>query len=150
MFFSSRTSPPRSTLAVSAADMSLEDWMPVNVISDSLQAQRAQTWMIVGSASQLPTKLPLGFLDHHVIDAGMAHFHQSQLVKLPVLVPIRAKPVAGIVTPFIGKTHGDARAFEGPHLFDQPVFEFLRPFSLEELDDGSPAREKLGAIAPRA
>ena len=95
--------------------------------------------MIVGSASQLPTKLPLGLLNHHVIDAGMARFHQSQLVKLPVLVPIRAKPVAGIVTPLIGKTHGDARAFEGPHLFDQPVFEFLRPLAPEEFDDGRPA-----------
>jgi hypothetical protein len=64
----------------------------MDVMSVSLQAPRAQTRMIVGSASQLPPKFALWFLNCHVINAGVARFHQSKLVT--------------------------ARAFESPHFLD--------------------------------
>src|SRR6188768_557358 len=105
--------------------------------------------MIVGPASQLPPKPAVRFADYDVVDAGVTRPHQSQLVELPVLVAVRTEPVAGIVTPFVGKPHRDARAFEGPHLFDQAVFDFPGPFALQEFDDGGPAGEEFRAIAPR-
>src|ERR1700751_2040393 len=98
----------------------------------------------------IPMILALGLLDRKVIDAGKASPHQAVLGELPVLVAVGAKPVAGIVVPFIGKAYRNPVLGEGPELLDQPVVELLGPFAREEGNDLLPPVDELGTIAPIA
>src|SRR5262249_1255608 len=74
--------------------------------------------------------------------------HQPVRVELPVLVAIAAKPVAGIVVPFICKAHGDPAVAECPHLLDQPIIELATPFAREKRLDVLAAVNELGAVPP--
>ncbi len=80
----------------------------------------------------------------------MAHIHQAVLVEFPVLVPVGAIPLAGIVVPFIGEAHGDTVPREGPDLLDEAIFEFLVPLARQELDDLRPPPREFRAIPPAA
>src|SRR5262247_4301312 len=106
--------------------------------------------MIVGTLAERPVIFPLAILDRQVIDAGDAPPHQGVLVELPVLVAIAAKPVAGIVVPFICKAHGDPVVAERPHFLDQPIIELAIPFAREKRLDLRAALNELGAVAPDA
>src|SRR5438874_1309012 len=79
-----------------------------------------------------------------------ARLHETMLVELPVLVAVRAEPLAGVVMPLVGEAHGDAVAVEGPQFLDEPVVELLVPFAREELHDGLAPLQELRAIAPHA
>ena len=75
--------------------------------------------MFVRPATQRPTVLAVRFLNRQVIDACDAATHKAAVVELPVLVAISTEPIAGIVTPLIGKAYRDACAIKGPEFFDQ-------------------------------
>jgi hypothetical protein len=49
----------------------------------------------------------IALADRKVVDAGNAASHQAALVKLPILVAERPKPVAAVVMPLIGETYRD-------------------------------------------
>ena len=88
-----------------------------------------------------------------VVRAQGAAWHRWWLVlgvELPVLVAVGARPVPGLVTPFIGKAHGNAVTGKGPELLDQPIVVLARPFPGQERLDLVAAVQELGAIAPLA
>src|SRR5690606_27995720 len=87
----------------------------------SLQPEVRQSWMIVRPPAERPAELALGLGDRQIVDAGYAPAHQAVLVELPVLIAVRAEPVAGVVVPFVRKAHGDARAVERPQFLDQAI-----------------------------
>src|SRR5215813_10667043 len=87
-------------------------------------------------------------LDRQVVDAGDAPPHQAVRVELPVLVAIAAKPVAGIVVPFICKAHSDPVVAVRPHFLDQPIIELAIPFAREKRLNRLAAVNELGAIPP--
>ena len=93
---------------------------------------------------------PFVFPDGQIVDAGEATLHESLHVELPVFIAIRAKPMAGIVTPFVGEAHRDPIFVEGPEFLDQAIVEFAAPFACKKLDDGFAPAEKFRAISPNA
>ena len=64
--------------------------------------------MVIWTPTERPVVLPLGFFDRQIVDAGNAQSHQAVRVEFPILVAIAAEPGIAVVTPFVGKTHGDA------------------------------------------
>src|SRR5262245_25190495 len=106
--------------------------------------------MTVWTATEGPVIFALAILDRQVVDAGDAPPHQAILVELPVLIAIAAKPVAGIVMPFICKAHSDPVVAECPHFLDQPIIELAIPFAREKRLDLLAAVNELGAVAPDA
>src|SRR3954467_13427956 len=106
--------------------------------------------MIVGAAPERPVILALAFLDRQVVDAGDAPAHQAAFVELPILVAIAAKPVAGIVVPFICKAHGYPVVAKRPDVLDQAVLQLTNPLASEECLDGLAAANEFGAVAPNA
>ena len=95
-------------------------------------------------------ELALGFLDREVIDAGEALLHQPIVGELPVLVAVRAKPVPGIVMPFVSEAHRYPVLGEGPELLDEAIIELLHPFARQERDDLGATAEKLRPVSPVA
>src|SRR3954471_13999077 len=65
--------------------------------------------MVVGASTEEPVIFAFAIFDRQVVDAGDPPSHQALFVELPILVAIAAKPVAGIVVPFICKAHGGER-----------------------------------------
>ena len=91
--------------------------------------------MFVGTTPERPMVFALGFANRQIIDAGEAPPHVTVFVEFPILIAVGAEPVAAVVTPLIGKAHGNAVLVPGPDLLDQPVLELARPFAREEADD---------------
>src|SRR5262245_10580521 len=106
--------------------------------------------MILWASAWWPMILSGGFRDRKVIDAGDAPTHEAALVELPVLIAVRAMPLAGIVMPFVGEPHCDAILVKCPQFLDQAIVQFLVPFTDQKLHDGVAPGEKLGAVAPNA
>ena len=77
--------------------------------------------MIVRPAPQGPVILTFRFLDRQIIDAGVTVMHNAPLVKLPVLVPVRPEPVAGIVVPLVGEADCNAGPVESSQLLDKSI-----------------------------
>ena len=73
--------------------------------------------------------LALRVLNRQIINGCKSKSHQAVVIKLPILIAVRAKPVSRVVMPFIGKAHGDTIFVVSPKLFDQAVFEFFGPFA---------------------
>src|SRR6185436_19548098 len=114
------------------------------------QTEIGQARMMIGAAAGRPMELAVGLLDWQIVDARDASLHQSLFVEFPVFIAIRAKPVFGVVMPFISKANGDARFVKCPKLLDQAIVEFFGPFAPQELDDGLAPGKKLGPVAPLA
>src|SRR5204863_391065 len=93
------------------------------------EAQVAQARMVIGPATERPVVLAIALADRCVIDGCMTLPHQAVLVEFPILVAIRAEPVARIIVPLVGKPNRDAIALVRPKLLDQPVIQFLLPLS---------------------
>ena len=55
--------------------------------------------------------------------------HLAQFVEFPILIAVRAIPLAGIVVPLVFKANGDAIVAERPQLFLQATVQFLVPFA---------------------
>ena len=85
--------------------------------------------MVIGPATERPVVLAIALADRCVIDGCMTLPHQAVLVEFPILVAIRAEPVARIIVPLVGKPNRDAIALVRPKLLDQPVIQFLLPLS---------------------
>jgi hypothetical protein len=96
----------------------------------------------------IPVKLAVIIPDGKIIDARVALLHEAGIVVVPVLVPIGTKPVAAVIVPFVGEAHGNAVVGERPKLFDEAVFEFAYPLSLQERNDRLATHKKLASIAP--
>lgn len=83
-----------------------------------LEAQIAQTWVIVRPAPLRPAELPVCFFNRMFVDAGEPTFHEAIFVELPVFVTIGPEPVAAVIVVFVGVTHGDAMTVMGPKFLD--------------------------------
>src|SRR6266853_5360636 len=66
--------------------------------------------MVIGASTEGPVIFALAIFDRQVVDAGDPPSHQALFVELPILVAIAAKPVAGIVVPFICKSYAKRTA----------------------------------------
>src|SRR5258708_4083428 len=97
-----------------------------------------------------PQELSFVVGDGDVVDAGLAPAHQAGGIELPLLVAVRAKPVARVVAPLVLKAHRDPVVVERPQLLDQAVLDLARPLSPQKGDDLGAALEELRAVAPAA
>src|SRR5437763_17203336 len=88
--------------------------------------------MAVRAPPDRPVVQAIALADRKVVDAGNAASHQAALVKLPILVAERPKPVAAVVMPLIGETYRDAVLAETPQLFDQAVLQFAIQFTCQK------------------
>src|SRR3954469_8324451 len=113
-----------------------------------LKAQIAERWVVVGAPTEEPVIFALPTFDRQVVDAGNPPSHQALFVELPILVAIAAKPVAGIVVPFICKAHGNPVVAKPPDLLDQPILQLANPLAYEERLNSLAAANELGAVAP--
>ena len=93
----------------------------------------AQAGMLVRPPPQRPVELPVAFRNGEIVDAGVPHPVETVLVILPILIAIGTKPVPRIVPPLVRETNRDVISSEGPQLFDQPIFQLLRPLALSAI-----------------
>src|ERR1700720_2928467 len=114
----------------------------------ALEAKIAQSRMIIRTAPWCPIILALRLLDWQIVDGSKPQAHQPVLIELPILIAVRAKPIAGVIVPFIGKARGDAVSLERPKLFNQPIVQLFRPFAFEKRDDLFPSVHKFRAVSP--
>src|ERR1700682_3381161 len=84
-----------------------------------LEAKIAKSRMIIRTAPWCPVILALRLLDRQIVDGSKPQAHQPVLIELPILISIRAKPIPGVIVPFIGKAHGDTVSLERPRLFER-------------------------------
>src|SRR5262245_45345138 len=106
--------------------------------------------MVIRAPAQRPMIFAVAGGDREIVDARDAPLHESPLVELPVLVPVRAIPVARIVVPLVRETNGDAVALTRPQLLDEPIVQLAGPFASQKLLNRVPPRQELGSIAPDA
>ena len=104
--------------------------------------------MAVRAPPDRPVVQAIALADRKVVDAGNVASHQAALVKLPILVAERPKPVAAVVMPLIGETYRDAVLAECPDFFYQAIVKLAVPFALQEGLDVGATLKKLRAIAP--
>src|SRR5438093_1554164 len=102
--------------------------------------------MIIRPPPQRPVIFALQGSYGQVVDAREAGAHQAVLRELPVLVAVRAKPIAGVIVPLVSEAYGNAIGVEGPKLFDQPIVQLARPLAFEESDDLPPAIGELRTV----
>src|SRR5262245_19561518 len=76
--------------------------------SRALQTQRSKPRVVIRAPAERPVILALACGNGQIVDARDAPLHEPAIVELPVLVAVRAIPVARIVVPLIGETHGNA------------------------------------------
>ena len=101
-----------------------------------------------GSTLPLPAKFAVFLANGQIVDAGVPEPHVAEFIKLPVLVPIRAEPLARVIVIFILETDGNAIATEGPQFFSQAVIQLPVPFAPEKFHHLRPAVHELGTVAP--
>src|SRR5882724_4648503 len=118
------------------------------MMAQGLETEIGQSKMLVWPTTERPMIFAVRLLDREVIDARQPMPHQAVVIKLPILIAVRAIPVPGIIMPFVGKTRRDAIPVEGPKLFDQPIIEFLRPFAAKKRDDFMSAVYEFRAVSP--
>src|SRR5262245_35733367 len=104
--------------------------------------------MFIWATTKRPMILALRLLDGQVVDRCKPELHQAVSIKLPVLIAVGAKPIPGVVMPFIGETNSNAVCVAGPKLFDQPVIEFLGPFARQKLNDLISSVQEFSSISP--
>jgi hypothetical protein len=86
----------------------------------------------------------------NVVDRGVPHHRQPQLVELPILIPVRTKPIPRVVVPFVSEANRDPIVLNRPEFFDQAVIKLVRPFSAKEGDDLLSAYDEFSPVAPSA
>ena len=106
--------------------------------------------MAGGTRSGGPQELAVFRGDRHVVDACFPAAHQSIAIEFPLLVAVRAKPMAGIIAPLILEANTDVVFMERPKLLDEPVIKFVGPFAGKEFDDGRAPVKKFRAVSPAA
>jgi hypothetical protein len=93
-------------------------------------------------------KLSVANLDGQLVDARMPLVHQSLSVELPILVPIGAKPITGIIVVLICEPHGNASLVKGPQFLDESIIQLPDPLPSKERDDLLPAGWELCSVSP--
>ena len=73
--------------------------------------------MIVWPTTQRPMEFTVRFFDRQIIDTSIATLHQAILVKFPVFIAIRTKPLAIVIVPLVGESDRDSVAFISPEFF---------------------------------
>src|SRR5260370_22174528 len=114
------------------------------------KSEIAQTRVAIGTPAERPVEFALALPDRQIVDAGDAQAHQTVLVEFPVLVAMAAKPVAAVVVPLIGETHGNAVVAEGPDFLDQAVVKFALPLASQKLLDRLAALQEFHTVPPPA
>src|SRR6266540_948702 len=104
--------------------------------------------MFVRTATEWPMILALRLFNRQVVNGCKPKPHQTVVIKLPVLVAIRAEPVSRVIVPFVSEPHGDTVCVVSPKLFDQPVVKFFGPLAFQKLNDLSSSSRELGAVSP--
>src|SRR6266404_842509 len=104
--------------------------------------------MRIGPAAKRPMIFSFRLLDWEVVDGRVAKSHQTIVAKLPILIAVGAKPIPGVVVPFVSEAHRDAISSESPELFDQPIVQLLGPFAFQKLNDFLSSIRKLSPISP--
>src|SRR5262245_17914479 len=104
--------------------------------------------MFIRTSAKRPMILALRLLNRQVVNGCKPKLHQTVVIKLPVLVAVRAEPVSGVIVPFVGEPHGDTVFVVSPKLFDQPVVEFFGPLAFQKLNNLSSSGRELCAVSP--
>jgi len=104
--------------------------------------------MIIRPPPDRPTKQPVRLRNRQIVDARMTPLHQSLLIELPVLIPIRPKPLPSGIMALITEPHRNPVPIKRPQLFDQSVLQLPRPFPRQKSNYLLPARNKLRPVAP--
>src|SRR5882724_5940758 len=86
--------------------------------------------------------------DRGVVNAGDAAAHETVGVEFPQLIAVRAKPLAGVVVPFVFERNRNAISVKGPERLLEAVIEFTVPFAAKESLDFVAAVEEFGTISP--
>jgi hypothetical protein len=63
--------------------------------------------MIVGAFSQGPMEFAVSCRDREFVDARMSRIHQPLIVEFPILVPVSAEAVPGIIVVFVCESNGN-------------------------------------------
>ena len=66
--------------------------------------------------------------------------HETAALEFPVLVSVRAKPLAAVVVPLVGEAYRDAVVAKRPDFLDQPVVELAAPLARQKRLDRRTAR----------
>jgi hypothetical protein len=104
--------------------------------------------VIVGSTSERPAKLTVGFGNRMFVNAGVPNPHQTICGEFPVLVSVSAEPLTAVIMMLVSITDCDAVPCERPQLLDQAVVELLVPFAGQKSLRLSAARHELDAVTP--
>lgn len=91
--------------------------------------------MIIRPPALRPMKFARALLDRQIIDARETQLHKPVLIELPILIAVRAKPLAILIVPLIRETHRDAIICECPEFLDQTVLLLPLPFALQKVLD---------------
>ena len=106
--------------------------------------------MAGGTRSGGPQEFAVLRRDHHIVDARFAAAHQAIAIEFPLLVAVRAKPMAGRIAPLILEANTDPVFMERPKVLDEPVIVLVCPFAGKEFDDGRASGKKFRAVSPAA
>jgi hypothetical protein len=139
---------PLRLLSVSSASKSFPPISPGKKRRMTSQSERTQPSMPFRTCSRRPTILTISLRNRQVINACQPHSHQAVLVELPILIPVRAKPVSGVVAPLVRESHRNPVLPKCPQFLDEPVFQFSRPLPLQEGDNLLAPVNELRAIPP--
>src|SRR2546430_5832186 len=102
--------------------------------------------MRIGPAAKRPMIFSFRLLDWEIVDACVAKPHQTMIIKFPILIAVGAKPIPGVVVPFVSEAHGNTISGVSPELFDEPVVQLFGPFAFPKLDDFLSSTRKLSPI----
>jgi hypothetical protein len=93
--------------------------------------------------------MPLGLGVGMFVDADETCGHKAVSVEAPIFVTVGTKPVTAVVAVFVGKSHCDEVAGEGPQLLDKAIVQLSGPLAGEKcLDFLAPIR-KLATVRQR-
>ena len=65
-----------------------------------------------------PVIFALALGNRQIVDAGEASAHQAVRIEFPVLIAVRAEPVATVIMPFISKAYRNLVVGKCPYFFD--------------------------------
>src|SRR5450631_3105499 len=85
------------------------------------QPEFAQRGVLVGTAPQRPVIFAFALRNRQIVDARNSKSHQAVFVEFPVFIAVAAKPMAAVVMPLVGKSHGDSILVKRPNFLNQPV-----------------------------
>ena len=115
---------------------------------NELEAQFAQSWVIIGTTPECPVISAIWLQNGNVIDGRKPCRHQSVFIELPVLIAIGAIPVTRVVVPFVREAHRDTVSGERPHFLDEPVVQLPSPLAREEGYDFVSSINELRSVPP--